>query len=303
MQQWNRRQVLAVFAFAFDLAAQKRYFMTSDYIDAHVHVWKPANDRFPYDPRYDGPAATPVSFTPEHLLAIARPVGVKRIVLVQMSFYGTDNSYMLDAMKLHPTVFSGIGVVDHDAPSLSAEMTRLASLGVRGFRITRGNREVGWLETASMRKMWSLAGEKKLAICLLVGPDALPTLDRMCGEFPETTVVIDHMARIGMDGVLRDRDASALCNLSRHPRVHVKVSAFYALGKKQAPHSDLVPLVHALCKAYGPQRLMWGSDSPFQVQPPYTYAESLELIHSGLPFLGPDDKEWILRKSAEKIFF
>jgi predicted TIM-barrel fold metal-dependent hydrolase len=303
MQQWNRREVLGGFAFALHLAAQSRNFMTSDYIDAHVHVWKPADAHFPYDPHYDGPAAAPASFTPEHLLAIAQPVGVKRIVLVQMSFYGTNNSYMLDTMKRHPGVFSGIAVVDHDAPSLSAEMSRLASLGVRGFRITRGNREVGWLEADSMRKMWRLAGEKKLAICPLVGPDALPALHRMCEEFPETTVVIDHMARIGMDGVLRDPDVAALCKLSRHSRVHVKVSAFYALGKKQAPYSDLAPLVNALYKAYGPQRLMWGSDSPFQVQPPYTYAESLDFVLSGLPFLGPEAKEWILRKSAEKVFF
>jgi predicted TIM-barrel fold metal-dependent hydrolase len=303
MQNWNRRQVLAAFAFALDLAAQRRSFMTSDYIDAHVHVWQPADSRFPYDPHYNGPAAAPASFTPEHLLTIAGAVGVKRIVLVQMSFYGTDNSYMLDAMKRYPSVFSGIGVVDHDAASLPAEMTRLASLGVRGFRITQGDRGAGWLETASMREMWRLAAEKKLAICPLVGPNALPALDRMCAEFPGTTVVVDHMARIGMDGVLRDRDVSALCNMSRHLRVHVKVSAFYALGKKQSPYSDLVPLVRALYNAYGSQRLMWGSDSPFQVQPPYTYAESLEFVHSRLPFLGPEDKDWILRKSAEKVFF
>jgi predicted TIM-barrel fold metal-dependent hydrolase len=303
MQQWNRRQVLAAFPFALDLAAQRRHPMTPDYIDAHVHVWKLSDAHFPYDPGYDGPAAAPASFTPEHLLDVARPVGVKRIVLVQMSFYGTDNSYMLNAMKQYPGVFSGIAVVDHDAPSLSREMTRLASSGVRGFRITRGNHEAGWLETVNMRKMWHLAGEQKLAICALVGPDALPALHRMCEDFPDTTLVIDHMARIGMDGVVRDQDVTALCNLSRHPRVHFKVSAFYALGKKQAPYRDLVPLIEALYKAFGVQRLMWGSDSPFQVEPPYTYSESLDLVSSGLPFLTTDDKEWILRKSAEKIFF
>jgi predicted TIM-barrel fold metal-dependent hydrolase len=85
--------------------------------------------------------------------------------------------------------------------------------------------------------------------------------------------------------------------------VHVKVSAFYALGKKKAPYTDLVPLVDALYRAYGSQRLMWGSDSPFQVEPPYTYAESLDFVHNRLPLLGSDDKEWILRKSAEKLFF
>ena len=109
MQQWNRRQVLAAFAFALDLAAQRRSLMTSDYIDAHVHVWKPADTRFPYDPHYNGPAAAPASFTPEHLIAIAGAVAVKRIVLVQMSFYGTDNSYMLDAMRRYPQYFPASG--------------------------------------------------------------------------------------------------------------------------------------------------------------------------------------------------
>ncbi len=277
--------------------------MTPDYIDAHVHVWKPADVHFPYDSHYSGPPAAPTSFAPELLLAIAGAAGVKRIVLVQMSFYGADNSYMLDAMQRHPSVFSGIAVVDHDATWFGGEMTHLAALGIRGFRITQGNRASGWLETASMREMWRLAAEKKLAICPLVNPDAIPALDRMCAELPDTIVVIDHMARIGMDDTLRDQDVKALCILSRHPNVHVKISAFYALGKKRSPYSDLVPLVQALYHAYGPKRLMWGSDSPFQVQPPYSYAESLEFVRDRLPFLRPEDKEWILRKSVEKVFF
>jgi predicted TIM-barrel fold metal-dependent hydrolase len=207
-----------------------------------------------------------------------------------MSFYGTDNAYMLEAMRRHPSVFSGIAVVDHQVASLSTEMTRLASLGVRGFRVTQGSRPDGWLETAGMLEMWRLAAEKKLAICTLVGPDAIPALDRMCSRFPGTTVVIDHMARIGMDGIVRHQDVSALCHLSRHARVYVKVSAFYAL-------------VYHLYSAFGSRRLMWGSDSPFQVQPPHTYVESLEFVRDRLPFLAPEDKEWILQKSAEKVFF
>jgi predicted TIM-barrel fold metal-dependent hydrolase len=304
MQQWNRRQALAGFAFAANLVAQRPPLMTSDnYIDAHVHVWKPADARFPYDPKYHGPKELPLIFTPEQLLSIAHTVGVRRIVLVQMSFYGTDNSYMLDAMKHYPSAFSGVAVVDYDSPSLDEEMNRLQSLGIRGFRVTQGDRPVGWLETANMRRMWRFAAEKKLAICPLVDPSALPSLDRMCAEFSDTIVVIDHMARIGMAGAVRDQDVAALCNLSRHPHVRVKVSAFYALGKKRAPFNDLAPLVHALYDAYGPQRLMWGSDSPYQVQPPFTYAESLNFVRNRLPFLRPEDKDWMLRKSAQTVFF
>jgi predicted TIM-barrel fold metal-dependent hydrolase len=277
--------------------------MSLSYVDTHVHVWEPADSRFPYDPNYDGPPISPASFSPEYLLELARAAFVQRIVLVQMSFYGADNAYMMEAMRRHPSVFSGIAVVDHEAASLATEMTRLASLGVRGFRITHGNRPDGWLETAGMLEMWQLAAEKKLAICALVGPDAIPALDRMCSMFPGTIVVIDHMARVGMDGIVQDRDVRALCQLSRHPRVYVKISAFYALGKKKAPYDDLAPLVYQLYCAFGSRRLMWGSDSPFQVQAPHTYAESLEFVRNRLPFLSLEDKGWILRKSAEEVFF
>ena len=303
MQRWSRRQVLAGFAFALNLAAERRSPMTADYIDAHVHVWTPDEARFPRDPCYSEPPAVPASFTPERMLDIARPLGVKRIVLIQMSFYGTDNSYMLDAMKRHPSVFSGVAVVNYDSASLGGEMTRLASLGVRGFRIDRGNRSSGWLETGNMLEMWRLAAEKKLAICPLIDPRSFPALDRMCTKFPNTTVVIDHMARIGIDGVVLDEDVTALCNLARHPRIYVKISAFYALGKKEYPYTDLIPLIHALYDAYGPQRLMWGSDSPFQVETPHSYAGSLELVRERLKFLRPEDATWMLRGSAEEVFF
>lgn len=277
--------------------------MNLDFIDAHVHVWTPDETHFLRDPHYSGPPAVPPGFAPDRLLEIARPLGVNRIVLIQMSFYGTDNSYMVDAMKRYPRVFSGVAVVDHDSAALSEEMARLATLGVRGFRISKGNRPSGWLETGNMRKMWRLAGENQLAICPLIGSSSFPALDRMCAEFPGTTVVIDHLARIGIDGVVREEDVKALCNLARHARVYIKISAFYALGERHYPYTDLGPLIHALYDAYGPQRLMWGSDSPFQVETPHSYAGSLELVRERLTFLRTEDVAWILRGTAESVFF
>jgi predicted TIM-barrel fold metal-dependent hydrolase len=276
--------------------------MDRSIIDTHVHLWDLPNARFPYDPHYNGPPAIPPDFTSDQLLAIARPLGVQRIVLVQMSFYGTDNSYMLNAMGCYPSVFSGIGIVDPRLPSAAQEMARLASLGVRGLRIVQEKNDDEWLQTAPMRSLWRLAAENGLAVCCLVNPGGLPALDRMCAEFPEVTVVVDHMARIGMDGPIRERDVDRLCSLARHTRAHVKISAFYALGKKRAPFTELIPAVHALQRAYGAQRLMWGSDLPFQVQPPYTYTESLDFV-LGLTSLRMEEKEWILRRTAEKIFF
>ena len=81
------------------------------------------------------------------------------------------------------------------------------------------------------------------------------------------------------------------------------MSAFYALGNKQYPYTDLIPLIRSLYDAYGPERLMWASDSPFQVQAPHTYAGSIELVRDRLDFLSGEDREWLLRKSGERVFF
>jgi len=134
-------------------------------------------------------------------------------------------------------------------------------------------------------------------------PNGLPALDRMCRQYPETPVVIDHMCRIGVTGQIPPADLQALCEMSRHPQLTVKVSAFYALGKKSPPYTDLGPMIQRLLDAFGPQRLMWASDGPFQMQPPHSYKASLELIQSKLDFLTADAKEWLLRKTAERVFF
>ena len=92
-------------------------------IDAHVHVWTDDKSRYP---RATGERDyEPARFTPEDLFRHSKPVGVKRIVLIQMSFYRFDNSYMLDMMKAHKGVFGGVAVVDSKSPAVAATMMDL----------------------------------------------------------------------------------------------------------------------------------------------------------------------------------
>jgi predicted TIM-barrel fold metal-dependent hydrolase len=270
-------------------------------IDAHVHVWTDDRSRYPRAP--DSRDYLPARFTPEDLFAQTRPAGVARIVLIQMSFYRFDNSYMLDSIRSHPGVFSGVGIVDASGPAPDKAMEDLARQGVRGFRIVPGSSPQTWLDTSGMATMWATGAKRHLAICPLIGPDALPSVDRMCAKHPDTPVVIDHLARIGADGAIRDQDVRLLCGLARHKNVKVKVSAFYALGRKQAPYTDLAPLIRRVFEDYGPRRLMWASDSPFQVQDGHRYEPSIALVRDRLPFLSNEDREWILSRTAASVFF
>ena len=275
------------------------------YIDAHVHVWTPDTKTYPLAAGFSVMKdMVPASFTPEQLFAHCKPEGVTRVVLIQMSFYKFDNRYMLHAMRSHRGVFSGVGIIDHDAPQALATMKDLTRSGVRGFRLYASKAEaVAWHSSPGMKAMWKQAADDGIAMCALANPDALPAIGQMCREFPRTRVVIDHFARIGMKGPVMQSDLDNLRGLADFPHTHVKTSAFYALGKKKAPYTDLAPMIRTLRGAFGAERLMWASDAPFQVEGSHTYAGSIALIRDRLGVLTADDREWMLRKTAEKVFF
>lgn len=276
------------------------------YIDAHVHVWTPDTARYPLAPGYKKESMKPASFTPEELFKHCKPAGVGRINLIQMSFYGFDNSYMLDMIAKHPDVFVGTAVIDPLGKDPAREMDDLAKRGVRAFRIHPKLSEQPiekWLQPEGYQKMFAAGARNKQAMACLIGPDALPELDRMCKAYPNTPVIIDHLSRIGADGTIRDEEVDRLCAMAKHKHVMVKVGAFYALGKKKAPYTDLAPMIKKVVTAFGPSRCMWESDCPFQVQGEHAYQPSVDLVLRGLDFLSDDDKDWLMRKTAENFFF
>jgi predicted TIM-barrel fold metal-dependent hydrolase len=207
-------------------------------------------------------------------------------------------------MKAYPGTFGGVALADPDDPGVSKTMRSLAKKGIRGFRV-RATRErsAGWPESQGMNRMWEIGAEAGLFLCCLADPDGLPIIRNMCEAHPETPVAIDHCARIGMSGTIEPSDLDDLLRLAEFPAVHVKTSAFYALGKKEAPYDDLAPMIRQLRDAFGAERLMWGTDCPHQTQKGHTYADSIALIRDRLDFLSDTEKEWMLRGTAEKVFF
>jgi predicted TIM-barrel fold metal-dependent hydrolase len=315
-KSWTRREILEASAVGFTgLAAgsvlpiasakptEKK--KSSGWIDAHSHIWTRDVKAYPLAKGKTVADLKPASFTTEELIKTSEKEGVSRVVLIQHHlFYGWNNKYMTDTAKKYPGRFRVVGMVDDTKPKPDVAMRRLLKQGVTGFRITswiRGKEK--WLEGPGMKAMWKCGAETGQAMCCLMDPADLPAVDKMCKQHPETPVVIDHFARIGVDGKIRESDLKGLCNLARHKNTHVKVSAYYALGKKKPPYSDLVPMIRRLYDAFGPKRLMWASDSPYQLEGENTYQASISLVRDKLDFLTKTDREWLLRKTAEKVYF
>lgn len=275
------------------------------WIDAHSHIWTRDVAKYPLAPGKSVDDLDPASFTTEELLEVAHKNGVGKVVLIGHSlYYLWDNTYMIDAAKQHPNTFRIVAMIDNMAPHPDALMEKLLADKVTGFRITPGiYGKEKWLDNPGMHAMWKKAANTRQNMCCLINPEDLSEIDTWCETYPETPVVIDHFARIGIDGMVRKEHLDALCKLARHKHTTVKISAYYALGKKKPPHDELVPMIERLIETFGVERLMWASDSPYQIVAPNTYADSIALIRDRIDSLSEADKQWLLRKTAEKVFF
>lgn len=310
-QTLSRRSILAAGAGALAAAtlpcaarAAEVDLSKLPYIDAHSHLWSPDVERWPLAGNQTRADLKPPSFTPEELWKLAEPEGVGRAVLIQHSTYhGFDNRYLIDCAARFAGRFVVVGMLDDTQPHPDAKLKELLPQRVKGLRITPRIRGEKWLEGPGMESLWKCAAETGQAMCCLIDTKDLPAVSAMCGRHPQTPVVIDHFARVGVTGTITEADVAALCDLARHKRVSVKISAYYALGKKQPPYDDLAPLIRRVLDAFGVERSMWASDSPYQVVEPHTYAASIALVRDRLPGLSAGDKSWLLTKTAEKVYF
>jgi predicted TIM-barrel fold metal-dependent hydrolase len=275
------------------------------YIDAHSHVWTPDVHHYPLAEGFTPADMMPKSFTAEELLAQCRPAGVGRVNLIQMSYYKFDNSYMLDMIKLYPDRFVGTAIVDPLKEKVGERMEALRPRGVRSFRIQPEYSKLPadrWLQPEGYEDMFRTAARARMSLSCLVDPRGFAEIDRMCAKHPEAAVIIDHLGRVGIDGTIRDADVEALCALAKHPKMYMKVGAFYALGAKKAPYDDLGPMIKRVVAAYGANRCLWETDCPFQVDHA-RYVDSVHLIKNRLDFLSDEDKAWLLGKTAERVLF
>jgi predicted TIM-barrel fold metal-dependent hydrolase len=275
------------------------------WIDAHAHVWSDDVSKYPLAGKFKVTDLVPRTFLPEPLLELAGKNGVRRVVLIQHQVYhGTDNSYMIDTLAAFPGRFSAVAYVDAARDDVVSELERLRKQGVRGLRICAGDGgKAKWSDSDNMKALWKRGAEIGVAMCPQVSPDYLPEVDRMCSDFRDTTVVIDHFAKIGHDGQVRPADLERLAGLARFKNVHAKLSAFYGHGDKKPPYDEIVPIIRRVYEAFGPERLMWASDCPYQLFGANTYEDSIGLVRDKLDFVSDSDRQWMLRKTAERVFF
>jgi predicted TIM-barrel fold metal-dependent hydrolase len=265
-------------------------------IDSHCHVWK-RDPAFPFaaaarEPEQDGSA--------EMLLDLMRANGVARTVIIQFIAYRWDNRYIADVLRRYPDTFIGLCRVDPNDPAAPDILSRLVHEDhFHGVRISPGAGAGGdWIRGGLMPPLWRRCAELRVPMTVLTPITRMPDLARHIEQNPDLVVVIDHMADCPAD---RPDQLQLLLALARYPRVFVKISHMWSVSGQLYPFADAQVQVRRLFDAFGPARLMWGTDWPVSL-PYLPYADAVALYRDHLDFLSPADRTRILSRTVQTVW-
>jgi predicted TIM-barrel fold metal-dependent hydrolase len=149
-----------------------------------------------------------------------------------------------------------------------------------------------------MPALWQRCLEEKASMSILAPITRMHDVARLVEKFPDLDVVIDHMADCPPD---RPEMLKHLLALKRYPNVFVKVSHAWSLSRQPYPYPDCQAQIKRIYDAFGPQRMMWGTDWPL-VEAYCGYAKALSIIRDEMPFLNAEDKKWVLSKTVSRVF-
>jgi predicted TIM-barrel fold metal-dependent hydrolase len=278
-------------------------------IDSQVHLWEAHRADRPWPPEQIGKPfvaaknAVPHRQEPlsaEEFLGVMDATGVARAIIVPPSPLGDSNATALDAAARYPSRFAVMGRLDPTRPDALAQLEHWREQpNMLGIRMTFHRPQWHtWLQDPQFDPFWSTCARLQIPLSFLAF-GLLPQVGDLARRHPDLSITIDHLGRTS--GLFDDAcfaDLAILLDLAQFPGIAVKMTSLPCYTTEPYPYANLKPYLRRVFDAFGPQRLMWGSD---YTRLPSTYRECLDHVNSTLDFLNQEDKQWIMGKTASTI--
>jgi predicted TIM-barrel fold metal-dependent hydrolase len=244
--------------------------------DSHVHIFDPA--RFPYVAKR---VYTPPVASIEDLIELQKALRLDRVVIVQPSVYGADNSCTLDAVRKLGDRARAVVVIDKDTSQ--TQIDEMAAAGVRGIRLNLNTTPSGEVDADDSKRTLDRAVEQIRGrgwhIQFYTRPQIIAALKSHIEQLP-FPVVFDHFGAAKASEGVGQHGFDALLDLVKTGRAYVKISGAYRTSDKAPAFPDALALAQALIAA-NPDRIVWGTDWP---HPDSAYGRGRPLTDIAPPF-------------------
>lgn len=231
-------------------------------IDAHQHFWHLDARRGSW-PTADL-AAIYRDFLPDDLVPTLQANGIDGTVLVQSLPSREDTAFLLQVAHDHPFVRGVVGWVDLKADDAPQQIVQLAKDGnLKGLRpMLQDLPDDDWIADPRLAPAIDAMLECDLCFDALVLPRHLPSLLAFAQRYPALPIVIDHAAKPLISSGDLAGWAADIAKLAALPQVYCKLSGMVTEAAAGWSVTDLAPYATCILDAFGPARVIWGSDWP-----------------------------------------
>jgi len=230
-------------------------------IDSHQHFWNYNQREYPWI----GDKRIARDFLPNDLQAELNPLRIDGSVAVQARQTLEESRWLLNLADHYPLIKGVVGWVDLRSAHVEKDLAELAKhprfVGVR--HVVQDELDLNFMLQPDFLRGIGKLKQFKLVYDILIFPKQLPAAIQLVEKFPEQTFVLDHIAKPFIkDGTVSPWDKQ-IREVSRHPGVFCKVSGMVTEAKHGAwKKEEFTPYLDVVFEAFGPDRLMYGSDWP-----------------------------------------
>ncbi|MFE7575566.1 amidohydrolase family protein [Streptomyces sp. NPDC057521] len=282
------------------MAAQPRV------VDAHHHVW----DLAVRDQDWiTGEALAPLrrDFTLEDLEPEARAAGVSATVLVQTVTVAGETPEFLALADRSELIAGVVGWTDLTAPDIADTLAALSELP-GGDRLVGLRHQVQsepdpeWLLRPDVLRGLAAVAAAGLVHDLVILPHQMPAATRAAAALPGLVLVLDHAGKPPVATGRTQPWADDLRAFAALPNTVCKLSGLVTEADWGAwTPEDLRPYAETVIDAFGPGRLMFGSDWPV-CRLAATYTEVLDTARALIQELSEDERAAVLATTAERVY-
>jgi L-fuconolactonase len=268
-------------------------------VDAHHHLWDLSVRDQPWID--DALAAIRRTFTVSDLAAVARPAGVEATVLVQTVTVADETPELLAIDD--PLIAGVVGWIDLTAPDAADRLAELRCDRLVGIRHqVQGEPDPRWLCRPDVRAGLAAVAREGLVYDLLTIPEQLPAAIDTVRALPELRFVVDHLSKPPIATGEVEPWAAHMRALAAHENVACKLSGMVTEADWAAwTVDDLRPYAEVVLDAFGPERVLFGSDWPVCLLAA-SYAEVIEAADLLVAGLSAAEREQVLGGTARRIY-